>query len=47
MGELRSTLDALAADDLAPLFGPQLLDRLGELLVAHNRIADVARTVRG
>jgi hypothetical protein len=47
MGELRSSLDALAAEDLKPMFAPQLLDRLAPLLVAQNRIAaEVARTVR-
>jgi hypothetical protein len=47
MGEVQSALDALAAEDLKPLFGPQLLDRLGELLVLQNRIAaEVTRTVR-
>jgi hypothetical protein len=47
MGELQSALDAAAGEDLQPLFPPQLLDRLGELLVAQNRIAaEVARTVR-
>src|SRR3954470_15841568 len=47
MGELQSALDALAADDLAPMFGPQLLERLGPLLVGLNRIAaEVTRTVR-
>ena len=47
MGELQSALDALAAEDLKPLFGPQLLDRLRPLLVLHNRIAaEIARTVR-
>jgi hypothetical protein len=45
--ELLAALDALAADDLAPLFGPALLDRLRPLLVAQNRIAaEIARTVR-
>jgi hypothetical protein len=45
--ELQAAIDALAADDLAPLFGPSLLDRLQELLVAQNRLAaEVARTVR-
>ena len=29
VGELQSALDALAAEDLTPLFGPQLLERLG------------------
>src|SRR3954469_1276348 len=47
MGELGSTLDALAADDLPAMFGPQLLERLGDLLQAQNRLAaEVARTVR-
>jgi hypothetical protein len=47
MGELRSALDALAADDLTPMFGPQLLDRLAELVREQNRIAaEVVRTVR-
>src|SRR3712207_5663401 len=45
--ELLASLDALAAEDLTPLFGPALLDRLGPLLVARNRLAaEVARTVR-
>ncbi|MBY3556098.1 DUF222 domain-containing protein, partial [Modestobacter lapidis] len=36
-----------AADDLKPMFGPQLLDRAAELLAAKNRIdAELARTVR-
>jgi uncharacterized protein DUF222/HNH endonuclease len=47
MGELASTLDSLSADDLPSMFGPQLLERLGELLRAQNRLAaEVARTVR-
>ena len=47
MDELLASLDALAADDLAPLFGPALLDRLRPLLVAQNRLAgEIARTVR-
>jgi hypothetical protein len=47
MGELRSALDALAAEDLKPMFGPQLLDRLAPLLQAQNRIAaEIIRTVR-
>ena len=42
-----AALDDLAAEDLAPLCGPALLDRLGPLLVAQNRLAaEVARTVR-
>jgi hypothetical protein len=45
--QLLASLDALAGEDLAPLFGPALLDRLGPLLVAQNRLAaEVARTVR-
>jgi len=45
--ELQASLDALAGEDLSPLFGPALLDRLRPLLVAQNRIAaEVARTVR-
>jgi hypothetical protein len=47
VGELQSSLDALAVEDLKSLFGPKLLERLGPLLVAQNRIAaEVARTVR-
>ena len=47
MEQLLASLDALAAEDLAPLFGPALLDRLGPLLAAQNRLAaEVARTVR-
>jgi hypothetical protein len=47
MGELTSALDSLAAEDLKPMFGPQLLERLGDLLVVQNRIAaEVTRTVR-
>ncbi|HZH20928.1 MAG TPA: DUF222 domain-containing protein, partial [Geodermatophilus sp.] len=47
MDELQAAIDALATEDLAPLFGPSLLDRLQELLVAQNRLAaEVARTVR-
>ncbi len=47
MEQLLASLDALAAEDLAPLFGPALLDRLRPLLVAQNRLAaEVARTVR-
>jgi hypothetical protein len=45
--QLLAALDALGAEDLAPLCGPALLDRLGPLLVAQNRLAaEVARTVR-
>jgi hypothetical protein len=39
VGEMQSSLDALAAEDLTSQFGPQLLDRLRELLVVQNRIA--------
>ena len=47
MSELRSALDALGAEDLKPLFGSQLLDRLAPLLQAHNQLAaEIARTVR-
>jgi hypothetical protein len=47
MGELQSGLDSLAAEDLKPMFGPQLLDRLAPLLQAQNRIAaEITRTVR-
>src|SRR3712207_6129741 len=42
-----TSLDALAAEDLAPVFGPALLDRLRPLLTAQNRLAaEIARTVR-
>ena len=47
MGELSSALDALAADDLHAMFGPQLLERTAELLRARNRVeAELTRTVR-
>src|SRR4051812_27919751 len=47
MGELASAVDALAADELHDMFGPQLLDRLGGLLRLQNRIAaEITRTVR-
>ncbi len=47
MDELLAGLDALAAEDLTPLFGPALLERLRPLLVAQHRLAaEVARTVR-
>src|SRR5438094_4132810 len=47
MGELASTMDALAADDLPAMFGPQLLERLAELLRGANRLAaEITRTVR-
>jgi hypothetical protein len=45
--QLLAALDALAAEDLTPLLGPALLDRLRPLLAAQNRLAaEVARTVR-
>ncbi|MGR6965216.1 DUF222 domain-containing protein [Geodermatophilus sp. URMC 61] len=47
MDELIAGLDALAAEDLAPLFGPALLERLRPLLAAQNGLAaEIARTVR-
>src|SRR3954452_5436100 len=48
MGELESALDALAAEDLTVMGGPELLERLRPLLVLQNRVAaEGARTVRG
>jgi Domain of unknown function (DUF222) len=45
--QLTAALDGLAAEDLAPLCGPALLDRLRPLLAAQHRLAaEVARTVR-
>ncbi|SDY19972.1 protein of unknown function [Geodermatophilus africanus] len=47
MDELLAGLDALAAEDLTPPFGPALLERLRPLLAAQNRLAaEIARTVR-
>jgi hypothetical protein len=47
MGELQSTLDALAADDLHALAGALLLERAAELVRARNRMdAELIRTVR-
>src|ERR1700712_4303632 len=47
VGELQSAFDGLAAEDLRSMVGPQLLERLGPLLVLQNRVAaEVARTVR-
>ncbi|SEL39102.1 protein of unknown function, partial [Blastococcus sp. DSM 46786] len=44
---LVAALDDLAAQDLTAAFGPQLIDRLGPLLAAGNRLsAEIARTVR-
>src|SRR3954453_23149268 len=48
MSELRSALDALAADDVHSLAPRQQLDRIAEILEARNRLdAQVARSVRG
>jgi hypothetical protein len=45
--ELLEALDALAEQRLDGLFGPALLERLGPLMVAQNRLAaEVTRTVR-
>jgi len=45
--ELLAALDGLAAEDLSPLFGPALLERLRPLLTVQNRLAaEIARTVR-
>jgi Domain of unknown function (DUF222) len=47
MGELRSALDDLAADDLQAMPTAEVMDRLRELLQVQNRIAaEVTRTVR-
>ncbi|SDX80740.1 protein of unknown function [Modestobacter sp. DSM 44400] len=47
MGELQSALDALAADELTSMLGPQLLDRTADLLRARNRLdVELTRTVR-
>ncbi|RFU21098.1 HNH endonuclease [Geodermatophilus marinus] len=47
MEDLCAAIDGLAGAELASAFGPELLDRLGGLLVAQHRIAaEVARTVR-
>ncbi|WP_051515391.1 HNH endonuclease signature motif containing protein [Candidatus Blastococcus massiliensis] len=44
---LEGALQALAGQDLKPLFGPAVLERCGALVVARNRLgAEVARTVR-
>ncbi|MGY1915306.1 DUF222 domain-containing protein [Blastococcus sp. SYSU DS0973] len=46
LSRLAAALDDLAAEELADRFGPELLDRLGGLLTASNRLAaQVARTV--
>jgi hypothetical protein len=47
VSSLDEALDDVAAEDLQPVSGPALLDRLRCLLEAQNRIAaEVARTVR-
>jgi hypothetical protein len=47
VGELQSALDALAADDLHALGGPELLARAAELVRARNRMdAELVRAVR-
>ncbi|MGY1751677.1 DUF222 domain-containing protein [Blastococcus sp. SYSU D01042] len=47
MNELAEALDALAGERLDGQFGAALLERLGPLLIAANRLAaEVARTVR-
>ncbi len=47
VGELQSSLDALAAEDLSGLFGPALLEVLGDALRNRNRLdAFIARVVR-
>ena len=47
MSELRSALDAIAADDVRSLTPRQQLDRISELLEARNRIdAQLGRSVR-
>src|SRR3954471_12984913 len=47
MRELRSALDALAADDVPGLAPRQQLDRIAEILQARNRLdAQLARSVR-
>ena len=47
MSELRSALDALAADDVPGLAPRQQLDRITEILEARNRLdAQLARSVR-
>ena len=47
MSELRSAVDALAADDLHGLVDGQLLDRTAELVQSINRLsAELTRTVR-
>ena len=47
MGELRSALDALAAEDIRGLAPRQQLDRITDMLEARNRLdAQLARAVR-
>ena len=47
LARLSAALDELSAEDLAGRFGPQLIEGVGALLVASNRLAaQVARRVR-
>jgi hypothetical protein len=47
VGELQSSQDALAADDLHALPAAQVLDRVAELVQVANRVAaELTRTVR-
>ncbi|MCF6744520.1 DUF222 domain-containing protein [Blastococcus sp. KM273128] len=47
VGRLAAALDDLSAEELAGRFGPQLIEQLGALLTASNRLAaQVARRVR-
>ncbi|UOY04072.1 HNH endonuclease [Blastococcus sp. PRF04-17] len=47
MAALEADLDALAAQDLKGMFGPQVLERLGRLVRASNRLtAQLTRHVR-
>jgi hypothetical protein len=47
VGELQSALDALAAEDVDGMVGPQLLERADLLVWARNRLdAELTRTVR-
>jgi len=47
VGELRSALDALVADDLPAMTGPALLERVAEMVRARNQLdAELTRAVR-
>ena len=47
MDRLTAALDRFATDGLAQMAGPQLLDRMAELLDARNRlVAELARTLQ-